>query len=487
MAARGRIAVARRAESATFRSTSSATSRAGVPPLELTGERTLPDVPEENYWFRRHLVVYEWIARARAAACASSTWPAARATAPTCWRARAARVVGVDANPEALRARARCATRAPNLRFERDAGRDASREPLRRGRVPADDRARAGPGRGARALPLAAAPGRRRVYVSTPNVLTLAPQGAERSGNPWHVHEYRAEEFRALCARALRRGRAATASSTPASCARTSSRSSAGWDAVHPRLGITERFYDWFTPAISDARLRAAAEPTRDLDARARLPRGVPAVSRATRGRARARPAHAHALRRGLRHLAVRRGVAVGGDRDVLPAAARRARRAGRRVTLSLTPVLCDQLEAPRRRRRALRSAFLRDVRAADARLDVDAAAARAARTRSPPSSSAPPATTRAPRSASRRSAGDAARRAARRTRRGRRRPRTRCCRCWPPTPACACRCRPGIDAHRRALRRRLGAAASGCPSARTRRGSTRCSRRRACTRPAST
>ena len=34
----------------------------GVPPLQLTGERTLPDVPEENYWFRRHLVVYEWIA-----------------------------------------------------------------------------------------------------------------------------------------------------------------------------------------------------------------------------------------------------------------------------------------------------------------------------------------------------------------------------------------------------------------------------------------
>ncbi len=36
----------------------------GVPPLALTGERTLPDVPEENYWYRRHLVVYEWI-RAR--------------------------------------------------------------------------------------------------------------------------------------------------------------------------------------------------------------------------------------------------------------------------------------------------------------------------------------------------------------------------------------------------------------------------------------
>ena len=39
------------------------------------------------------------------------------------------------------------------------------------------------------------------VYVSTPNVLTLAPAGAERSGNPWHVREYRPEQYRALCER----------------------------------------------------------------------------------------------------------------------------------------------------------------------------------------------------------------------------------------------------------------------------------------------
>src|SRR2546423_629599 len=38
-------------------------------------------------------------------------------------------------------------------------------------------------------------------YVSTPNVLTLAPKGETRSGNPWHVREYRPEEYRALCAR----------------------------------------------------------------------------------------------------------------------------------------------------------------------------------------------------------------------------------------------------------------------------------------------
>ena len=37
------------------------------------------------------------------------------------------------------------------------------------------------------------------VFVSTPNVLTLAPKGAERSDNPWHVHEYRSEEFEMLC------------------------------------------------------------------------------------------------------------------------------------------------------------------------------------------------------------------------------------------------------------------------------------------------
>jgi 1,4-alpha-glucan branching enzyme len=38
-------------------------------------------------------------------------------------------------------------------------------------------------------------------YVSTPNVLTLAPEGAEKSGNPWHVKEYRPEEYRELCER----------------------------------------------------------------------------------------------------------------------------------------------------------------------------------------------------------------------------------------------------------------------------------------------
>ena len=38
-------------------------------------------------------------------------------------------------------------------------------------------------------------------YVSTPNVLTLAPKGQTRSGNPWHVREYQPGEYRELCER----------------------------------------------------------------------------------------------------------------------------------------------------------------------------------------------------------------------------------------------------------------------------------------------
>jgi SAM-dependent methyltransferase len=89
-----------------------------------------------------------------------------------------------------------------------------------------------------------------RAYVSTPNRLTLAPPGAEKSDNPWHLREYRAEEFRALCCRAfdeveimgLYHARKLRAHELALR---------AGWDRAHAALGITRRFYDRFTPAIS--------------------------------------------------------------------------------------------------------------------------------------------------------------------------------------------------------------------------------------------
>jgi hypothetical protein len=36
-----------------------------------------------------------------------------------------------------------------------------------------------------------------------------------------------------------------------------------GWDDLHPKLGITQPFYEWFTPAISE---RDFALRSRDLD-----------------------------------------------------------------------------------------------------------------------------------------------------------------------------------------------------------------------------
>ena len=87
--------------------------------------------------------------------------------------------------------------------------------------------------------------------MSTPNVLTLAPAGADRSDNPWHVREYRAEEFRELCAASF--DRVELLGLFHARKLRLHELAvRAGWDSVHPRLGITERFYDRFVPAISE-------------------------------------------------------------------------------------------------------------------------------------------------------------------------------------------------------------------------------------------
>src|SRR5436309_14845799 len=171
----------------------------GVPPVALTGERTLPDVPEENYWFRRHLVVYEWIA-GRVPGLDVVDMACGEGYGANVLAAAARSVVGVDANPEA-HAHAAARYERANLRFVRDLverfapedGCDAvsflqTIEHLEDpGGVLDHMRAVLRPGGVA--------------YISTPNVLTLAPKGAERSGNPWHVREYKPQEYRELCER----------------------------------------------------------------------------------------------------------------------------------------------------------------------------------------------------------------------------------------------------------------------------------------------
>ena len=153
----------------------------GVPPLELTGERTLPDVPAENYWFRRHLAVYEWVARSAAAGWTWWTWPAARAMARDVLARRAAQVTGVDANPEAHE-HARLKYTRPGVRFVRDLV-ETSQSPATPSSS-ADDRARARPEGGARPLPARSLRPRGTAYVSTPNVLTLAPRAPSARATP---------------------------------------------------------------------------------------------------------------------------------------------------------------------------------------------------------------------------------------------------------------------------------------------------------------
>jgi SAM-dependent methyltransferase len=95
-------------------------------------------------------------------------------------------------------------------------------------------------------------------YISTPNLLTLAPRGAAKSDNPWHLREYRAEEFDGLCRGAF--GRVEMLGLFHARKLRAHEVGlRLGWDRVHKRLGLTQRFYDRFTPAISsrDFALRA--------------------------------------------------------------------------------------------------------------------------------------------------------------------------------------------------------------------------------------
>ncbi len=215
----------------------------GVPPLELTGERTLPDVPAENYWFRRHLAVYEWIAE-RSAGLEMVDMACGEGYGTDVLARRARRVTGVDANPDAYE-HARAKYTRPGVRFARDLIEtyiqpcdavvflqtiEHVKQPEQ---VLSHFKAMA-----------------QTVYVSTPNVLTLAPEGAEKSDNPWHLREYRAREFRALCervfdrvelyglfhARKLRMHELALR---------------AGWDGVHSALRLTKPFYDRFTPAIS--------------------------------------------------------------------------------------------------------------------------------------------------------------------------------------------------------------------------------------------
>jgi 2-polyprenyl-3-methyl-5-hydroxy-6-metoxy-1,4-benzoquinol methylase len=236
----------------------------GVPPLALDGERTLPDVPEENYWFRRHLVVYEWVAQQvagqRVIDMASGEGYGADVLAR-----HAKSVVGVEANPDAFE-HARLRYARLNLRFERSMV-EVYAEPCDAVVFLQTIEHVQDPGAVLEHFAAMLAPGGA-VFVSTPNVLTLAPPGAERSGNPWHVREYHPEEFRALCAAHFAHVDLFGLFHARKLAVHQVAIERLGWDAIHARLGLTRRFYDRFVPAISarDFALRRDRDLARALD-----------------------------------------------------------------------------------------------------------------------------------------------------------------------------------------------------------------------------
>jgi 2-polyprenyl-3-methyl-5-hydroxy-6-metoxy-1,4-benzoquinol methylase len=236
----------------------------GVPPLALDGERTLPDVPEENYWFQRHVAVYDWVARQvagkRVIDMASGEGYGADRLADA-----AASVVGVEANPDAFE-HARLRYTRPNLRFERSMV-EVYAEPCDAVVFLQTIEHVHDPGGVLDHFAAMLAPGGA-VFVSTPNVLTLAPPGAERSGNPWHVREYRPDQFRDLCAAHFAHVELHGLFHARKLALHQVALERLGWDAIHARLGITKRFYDRFVPAITarDFALRAGRDLSRSLD-----------------------------------------------------------------------------------------------------------------------------------------------------------------------------------------------------------------------------
>ena len=225
---------------------------AGVPALALTGERTLPDVPEENYWYRRHLAVYEWIASRvrgdRVVDLACGEGYGSNVLAGT-----AVAVIGVDANPEAHE-HARLRYQRSNLSFRRELV-ESFAQPCDAvvflqtiEHIHEPERLLEG---FARIAPVS--------YISTPNRLTLAPPGAEKSDNPWHLREYTAEEYRRLLEPAF--STVEILGLHHAGKLRLHQLAlNLGWDRIHPTLRLTKPFYDRFVPAIASSDFALSSE-----------------------------------------------------------------------------------------------------------------------------------------------------------------------------------------------------------------------------------
>ncbi|MFP5223965.1 MAG: class I SAM-dependent methyltransferase [Actinomycetota bacterium] len=161
-------------------------------PLPLTGERTAPDIADENYWFQRHLVAYGFVARLVAGAKTLDAG-CGEGYGADLLAGSAAQVTGLDLEEPVL---ARARQRYPKVGFVRG---DLQQMPL--------------PDRHLEALVtlqvIEHLPSPRvflsechrvlrpggLIIVGTPNRLTFSPGGVVR--NPFHTVEFDASELSA--------------------------------------------------------------------------------------------------------------------------------------------------------------------------------------------------------------------------------------------------------------------------------------------------
>jgi SAM-dependent methyltransferase len=160
--------------------------------LILTGERTLPGIPEENYWFQRHVVAYRFAAE-RVAGMEVLDAGCGEGYGSSILAARAEKVLGIDLERDVID---HAAERYPNVRFQAgdlatlafpDGSFDAVVsfqviEHLQSPRGFATECARILRPGGV-------------LVLSTPNRLTFSPEGIR---NPFHTVEFAPAELRGV-------------------------------------------------------------------------------------------------------------------------------------------------------------------------------------------------------------------------------------------------------------------------------------------------
>lgn len=171
-------------------------SPASAGSLPLTGERTVPGIPVENYWFRRHEVAYEHLAPQVAGAVVLEVG-SGEGYGTELLAGSARRILGIDYDASAVE---HAAARYRSARFARA---NLAALPVRSGSVDAVATLQViehvwDHGQFVRECVRVLRPGGR-LHVTTPNRLTFSP-GLDAPVNPFHTKEFTATELTGLLA-----------------------------------------------------------------------------------------------------------------------------------------------------------------------------------------------------------------------------------------------------------------------------------------------